>query len=124
HTLLGAKLFRQGSDLYFSRHDGEAVTIEDFVACMASVSGRDLSQFMHWYRQAGTPEVDISGSYDANAKTYTLNFRQSCRATAECDHKKPYLIPVKMGLLGAAGDLPLHADGVSGATETVLEITE
>lgn len=124
YTLLGAELFRQGADLYFSRHDGEAVTIEDFVACMATVSGRDLSQFMHWYRQAGTPEVSVSDSYDADAKTYTLNFRQSCRATAESDHKKPYLIPVKMGLLGADGDLPLFADGVNGATEVVLEITE
>ncbi|MFA5677549.1 MAG: aminopeptidase N [Pseudomonas sp.] len=124
HTLLGPELFRKGADLYFARHDGQAVTIEEFIAAMAEVSGRDFSQFMNWYRQAGTPQVNVEGVYDEAAQTYTLTFVQSCRATPECADKKPYLIPVRMGLLGRDGDLPLHSDGVAGATETVLEITE
>lgn len=124
HTLLGPELFRQGTDLYFERHDGEAVTIEDFVAAMGEVSGRDFSQFMHWYQQAGTPQVQVTGEYDEAAQTYTLEFSQSCRPTPECQHKKPYLIPVKMGLMGKKGDLPLFTTGVKGATDTVLEITE
>src|SRR5690606_9739765 len=72
HTLLGSEQFRRGSDLYFDRHDGQAVTIEDFVAAMAEVSGRDLSQFMHWYRQAGTPRVEVTGHYDSDHRTFTL----------------------------------------------------
>lgn len=123
HTLLGEELFRQGADLYFARHDGQAVTIEDFVAAMAEVSGRDFSQFMNWYRQAGTPRLDVSGHYDAAAKTFSLTFRQSCPPTPECRDKQPYLIPVAMGLVGTQGDLPLYGEGLSGQTHAVLEIT-
>src|SRR5690554_6808584 len=90
HNLLGDEMFRKGSDLYFERHDGQAVTIEDFVAAMAEVSGRDFSQFMNWYRQAGTPRLDVSGHYDAAAKTFSLTFRQSCPPTPECRDKQPY----------------------------------
>lgn len=124
HSLLGAQLFRRGCDLYFERHDGQAVTIEDFVAAMGAVSGRDFTQFMRWYQQAGTPWVEVDGVYDAAAQSYRLNVRQSCRPTPECQHKKPYLIPIAMGLLGRQGALPLHTNGVEGATETVLELTE
>ena len=124
HTLLGDELFRKGSDLYFQRHDGQAVTIGDFVAAMAEVSGRDFSQFMNWYRQAGTPRLDVSGHYDDKAKTFSLTFRQSCPPTPECRDKKPYLIPVAMGLVGEGGDLPLHGGGLEGQTHGVLEITE
>ncbi len=130
HTLLGEELFRRGSDLYFERHDGEAVTIEDFVAAMSEVSGRDFSQFMNWYRQAGTPELQVSGAYDEKAETFTLTFKQSCRATAECKEKLPYHIPVAMGLLGEAGALRLNIQGqennteTSDNTQTVLELTE
>jgi len=124
-NLLGAELFRQGTDLYFARHDGQAVTIEDFVAAMAEVSGRDFTQFMHWYRQAGTPLLTVSGHYDAAAKTYRLDFLQSCPPTPECAVKTPFHIPVRLGLVGAEGDLPLMCAGVAtGATEAVLEITE
>ncbi len=130
HTLLGPEKFRQGSDLYFERHDGQAVTIEDFVAAMAEVSGRDFSQFMHWYRQAGTPELSVSSEYDADAQTFTLNFSQRCRPTAESKEKQPYLIPVALGLLGDAGALPISIRGqapdpeTGDNTQTVLEITE
>ena len=124
HTLLGPELFRQGADLYFERHDGQAVTIEDFVAAMAEVSGRDFSRFMPWYRQAGTPRLDVTSHYSGAEKTFALTFRQSCPATPECRDKQPCLIPVAMGLVGDKGDLPLFTDGVDGATHTVLEITE
>lgn len=130
HTLLGEELFRKGSDLYFERHDGQAVTIEDFVAAMAEVSGRDFTQFMQWYRQAGTPELNVSGVYDENAETFSLTFKQSCRPTAECNEKLPYHIPVAMGLLGDAGALRLDLEGcetnteTSDNTQTVLELRE
>ena len=122
-TLLGPDLFRQGADLYFARHDGAAVTIEDFVAAMAEVSGRDFSQFMHWYRQAGTPRLAVEGTYDAAARTFALTFRQSCPPTPECADKQAYLIPVAMGLVGPEGDLPLVGEGLNGASHAVLEIT-
>lgn len=129
HTLLGPELFRKGSDLYFERHDGQAVTIEDFVAAMRDVSGRDFDQFMNWYRQAGTPDLRVTSSYDEEQKTYTLNFKQSCRATPESAEKKPFHIPVAMGLLGDAGALPLKCEGVVSPetddnTHCVLEITQ
>lgn len=124
HTLLGDELFRQGSDLYFERHDGQAVTIGDFIAAMAEVSGRDFSQFMNWYRQAGTPKLEVSSHYDDQAKTFSLTFRQSCPPTPECRDKKPYLIPVAMGLVSEEGDLPLHGEGLNGQTHAVVEITE
>ena len=71
HTLLGAEAFRKGSDLYFERHDGQAVTCDDFVKAMEDASGIDLTQFKRWYTQAGTPRLAVSESYDAGAKTYT-----------------------------------------------------
>ena len=69
-TLLGWELFRKGMDLYFERHDGQAVTTEDFVACMEAVSGIDLTQFKLWYSQAGTPEITVSDNYDEKTKMY------------------------------------------------------
>src|SRR5437660_1397358 len=71
-TLLGPRKFRSGMDLYFARHDGQAATVEQFVQCFADVSGRDLTQFMRWYSQAGTPEVTVNGTFDAARKTYSL----------------------------------------------------
>ncbi|WP_461482327.1 aminopeptidase N [Porticoccus sp.] len=121
HTLLGEELFRRGTDLYFERHDGQAVTIEDFIAAMADVSERDFSQFMNWYRQAGTPRLSVTGEYDAAQQQFRLHFSQSCPATPECQEKQPYLIPVTVGLVTAQGDLPLDA---KGATSRVLEIGE
>ena len=125
HTLLGPETFRRGSDLYFERHDGQAVTIEDFVAAMADASGRDFTQFMRWYRQAGTPRVRVSGSYDAAAQRYRLRFDQSCPPTPERAEKQPLLIPIRLGLVGTGGDLPLHVPGFAeGATELVFELSE
>ncbi|MDR9469139.1 aminopeptidase N [Marinospirillum sp.] len=123
--LLGPDTFRKGSDLYFERFDGQAVTVEDFVDCMAEVSGLDLSQFMRWYSQAGTPEVAAKGQYNAEQKTYTLTFTQHTPPTPGQKEKQPLLIPIKMGLVSRAGrPLPLEMKGVLYGTETVLQLTE
>jgi aminopeptidase N len=107
-TLLGPEKFRAGMDLYFSRHDGQAVTCEDFVAAMEDASGLDLSQFRLWYRQAGTPAIDADGSYDPAAKTYVLTLRQSCPPTPGQPVKEPMHIPFAVGLVDAQGrDMPL-----------------
>mgnify|MGYP003663420658 FL=1 len=127
HTLLGAELFRQGSDLYFSRHDGQAVTIEDFVAAMAEVSGRDFSQFMTWYRQPGTPKLSVRSEYDQQAQQYTLHFKQHCLPTKTDETEgqpqttNPYHIPVKLGLVGEHGSLLLSS---TGEISQIVEITE
>jgi aminopeptidase N len=112
-TMLGAERFRNGMDLYFSRHDGEAATVEQFLQCFADVSGVGLEQFKLWYSQAGTPEVIASGSYDAQAKTYRLELAQSVPPTPGQPSKQPMLIPLAAGLVGRDGrDLPLAlADG-------------
>ncbi|MGB0459054.1 MAG: aminopeptidase N [Porticoccaceae bacterium] len=112
HSLLGDEKFRQGSDLYFSRHDGQAVTIEEFVGAMEEVSGKDLKQFRRWYKQSGTPQVEVESHYDAQANTYSLSFSQSCPATPGQSHKQPFVIPIKLGLVGADGeDLVLNKQG-------------
>jgi len=107
HTLLGAENFRRGSDLYFDRHDGQAATCEDFVLAMEEVSGLDLGQFRRWYSQAGTPLLTVRDEYDEDGKTYTLHVEQSCPSTPGQEEKSPFVIPLAMGLLGDAGNLPL-----------------
>jgi len=122
HTLLGAETFRKGSDLYFYRHDGEAVTIEEFVTAMEDASGRDLTQFRRWYKQSGTPVLKVRSEYDATTKTYKLNFDQSCPPTPGQSEKLPFVIPVKLGLVSGDGaDMQLNA---AGETEIIIEITE
>ena len=121
HTLLGQELYRKATDLYFDRHDGQAVTIEEFVKAMEDASGRDLSQFRRWYKQAGTPELAVRSEYDATAKTYRLEFTQSCPETPGQKNKLPFVIPVKLGLLGKKGELPVNA---AGDREMVLELTD
>lgn len=118
HTLLGAEAFRRGSDLYFERHDGQAVTCEDFVRAMEDASGVDLTQFRRWYSQAGTPLVTVRDDYDAEAERYTLTVTQSCPPTPGQPHKEPMLIPLAMGLLGEAGNLPLKLAGQAPDAET------
>jgi len=121
-TLIGRDGFRKGMDLYFERHDGQAVTCDDFRAAMADASGRDLSQFERWYSQAGTPVVKAETAYDAKAGSYTITLSQSCPATPGQATKLPFHIPVAVGLLGADGrDMKL---GSNGATTAVLELTE
>lgn len=127
HTLLGPELFRQGTDLYFARHDGQAVTTDDFVQAMTDVSGRDLSQFKRWYGQAGTPRLAVTRRFDPVQRSYTLTLAQSCPPTPESEHKLPFHIPVRVALFGGDGrPLPLRLQGETAAAgiERVLELTE
>lgn len=127
HTLLGEENFQKGMALYFQRHDGQAVTTDDFVAAMADASGQDLSQFKLWYDQAGTPLLQVSDHYDADSKRYTLTFRQSCPPTPDQPEKRPFHIPVKLGLLDAAGNdltLNLEGGGLEPCTSCVLSVKQ
>jgi aminopeptidase N len=109
HELLGEKIFQRGMDLYFERHDGQAVTCDDFVQAMQDASGRDLTQFKLWYSQAGTPELRASGSFDAVSRSYTLTLEQHTAPTPGQPDKAPLVIPVAVGLLDEHGkDLPLQ----------------
>jgi len=111
-TLLGPATFRKGMDLYFSRHDGHAATVDDFVSAMADAGGIDLTQFCLWYSQAGTPRLDVSGEYDPKESSFTLRVRQSCPPTAGQPKKKPFLIPLTIGLLDQSGNqLPVTLAG-------------
>ncbi|RDV02120.1 aminopeptidase N [Undibacter mobilis] len=107
-TLIGHDQFRAGMDLYFERHDGEAATVEQFVQCFAEVSGRDMTQFMRWYAQAGTPEVTVKTRYDEEKRTYTISLKQTLAPTPGQPDKEAMLIPLRMGLLDKNGkDLPI-----------------
>tara|TARA_R110001592_G_scaffold337398_1_gene623981 strand:+ start:7313 stop:9976 length:2664 start_codon:yes stop_codon:yes gene_type:complete len=123
YTLLGEAQFRAGSDLYFDRHDGQAVTTEDFITAMEDVSGRDLSQFKHWYDQAGTPEVKVSANYDQATKQYRLSFTQSCPPSPGQPEKQAFVIPIRLGLLDSHGQaLPLSP--ADGAKEYLFELVD
>jgi aminopeptidase N len=123
-TLLGPDTFRKGMDLYFTRHDGEAATVEQFVQCFADTSGRDFfPQFMRWYSQAGTPEIRVAPHYDSRARTYRLDITQTIPPTPGQPDKEPMVIPIALGLVGkSGGDLPLLLDGKPIA-RGVLELT-
>src|SRR5688500_9030495 len=127
HTLIGPESFRKGMDLYFARHDGQAVTTDDFAQAMADASGVDLTQFKRWYDQAGTPALQVTDSYDAGAKRYALTVRQSCAPTPGQPEKMPFHIPLALGLVGPDGeDIPLMLGGERAAASTtrVLSLTE
>jgi aminopeptidase N len=137
-TLTSREGFAKGMALYFERHDGQAVTCDDFAQSIAdanpgSALAAHLTQFKRWYAQAGTPRVQATGVYNAGSRSYVLTLSQSCSASPGQDHKEPFVIPVQMGLLGADGrevlasqllvlteatqsfeftDLSLHADEV------------
>ncbi len=111
-TLIGPALFRKGMDLYFSRHDGEAATVEQFVQCFADVSKRDMAQFMRWYSQAGTPDIKVAPHYDSRGRTYRLDITQTIPPTPGQPNKEPMVIPLAVGLVGKDGtDLQLTLDG-------------
>ena len=123
-TLLGPATFRKGMDLYFTRHDGEAATVEQFVQCFADASGHDMAQFMRWYSQAGTPDVKAAPHYDARAKTYRLDITQTVPPTPGQPKKEPMVIPLALGLVGNNGvDLPLVANG-EPPNRGVIELTQ
>ncbi|MBB3104734.1 aminopeptidase N [Azomonas macrocytogenes] len=126
-TLLGAEGFRQGTDLYFARHDGQAVTCDDFVKAMEEANQVDLTQFKRWYSQAGTPHLAVSEHFDAGARTYSLTFHQSCPPTPGQKHKEPFVIPIALGLLDQNGqELPLRLQGEQtvGSSSRVLSVTQ
>ena len=121
HTLIGRESFRKGMDLYFQRFDGQAVTTDDFVRAMQDASGVDLTQFKHWYGQAGTPVVEVSSAYDANTKRYALRVKQSCPPTPGQPEKLPFHIPFAVGLVGPDGkDIPLQLEGDPQPNGTTL----
>ncbi len=130
-TLLGRAGFRKGMDLYFQRHDGQAVTCDDFAQAMRDAnpeafSNAEFMQFKRWYAQAGTPRLHAEGEYDAATQTYTLRLRQTARATPGQETKQPFLIPFSLGLVGPQGrDLPLRLVGEAqaGATTRTLWLT-
>jgi aminopeptidase N len=124
-TLLGPDAFRSGMDLYFARHDGGAVTIEDFVTCFADAGGLDFDRFMRWYRQAGTPEVTVTIRHDAATRTCSLEIAQTQPPTPGQDLKEPLTIPLAIGLLDADGhDLPLvRADDGAPLDRGVIVLT-
>ncbi|MGC1508094.1 aminopeptidase N [Ketobacter sp.] len=110
--LVGVDGFRKGSDLYFERHDGQAVTCDDFVQAMEDANQIDLSQFRLWYSQSGTPCLQVSSEFSASSETFTLTFKQETPATPGQPEKKPLHIPVAIGLVDSAGnDLPLELEG-------------
>ncbi|MEO5692924.1 MAG: aminopeptidase N [Usitatibacter sp.] len=130
-AILGKEGFRKGMDLYFKRHDGQAVTCDDFLAAMADANGADLGQFARWYSQSGTPLVQTSGEYDARKKTYTLTVKQSCPPTEGQPEKLPFVIPLAVGLVDLDGrDLPLSIDAASvfragkNTTTAILALTQ
>ncbi|MDJ0867448.1 MAG: aminopeptidase N [Myxococcota bacterium] len=131
HTLLGSDGFRRGMDRYFERHDGQAVTCDDFRAAMADANGADLGQLGRWYEQAGTPRVEFAGTWDAASRRYTLTLSQSIPATPYSDPDAPppppLHLPVAVGLLGGDGrELPLRLAGepTAGASTRVLALRE
>jgi len=124
--LLGRDAFRRATDLYFERHDGKAVTTDDFVACMAEISGRDLTQFKRWYAQAGTPVLSVKAEYDAAAQRYQLHCTQHTPPTYGQPDKLPVVIPIKMALLDDEGRA-MHcqlANSTISADAFTLEMTD
>ncbi len=136
HTLIGAAAFRRGMDLYFARHDGQAVTCEDFVAAMQHASGLDLTQFKRWYNQAGTPRLTVRGRHDSPSRRFTLEVEQHYPPTAyenrleaegQAPERGPYHLPLVLALLDAQGrELPLRLAGEASAegSERVLQIRD
>ncbi len=128
HTLVGAEGFRKGSNLYFERHDGQAVTCDDFVNAMESANNIDLGQFRRWYAQAGTPVLTAHQHYDSTAQTLTLTLSQNCPATPGQTHKEPLHIPVTLGLLhkdGSVAQCKLQDNAAKEAqNQVILQLTQ
>ncbi|MCH8056315.1 MAG: aminopeptidase N [Proteobacteria bacterium] len=119
HTLLGEEGFQKGMKLYFERHDGQAVTCDDFLAAMADANGVDLQRFGAWYSQSGTPEVSVTTEYDAERSRFTLNLSQRTLPTIDQQEKQALVIPFKMGLLSPQGEeYPLQLSGEDSPSGT------
>ena len=128
HCLTDLKGFRRGMDLYFASHDGQAVTVFDFLRAIEEGSGTYLKKFKHWYQQAGTPVLSVRKEYEPDAQCFSMTFSQSCPATPGQSEKEPFPIPIKVGLLDANGeDIPLCFEGEKrnrGTTVTILLDTQ
>ena len=127
-TIVGDIGFRKGTDLYFDRHDGQAVTTDDFVKAIEDANRVDLTQFKRWYSQAGTPQLNIATEYDSTVQRYTLTINQHCVATPGQRHKEAFHIPVALGLLDKKGNiiqLQLDGEAASNVSETrILSVKE
>ena len=122
-TIVGDKGFRKGTDLYFGRHDGQAVTTDDFVKAIEDANDVDLSQFKHWYSQAGTPQLDVATEYDVVRQRYIVRIKQHCALTPDQRQKQAFHIPVAVGLLDKQGDaVPMQLEGEEAATELETRI--
>ncbi len=116
-TIVGKEQFSAGTSLYFERHDGQAVTTDDFVAAISDASGVNFEQFKNWYSQSGTPEIDVKSEYDSVNKRYSLHFTQRCDTTPGQQNKDPFAMPISISLLSSEGaNIPLDNEN----TETVL----
>ncbi len=127
HTLLGKEGFRKGTDLYFQRHDGQAVTTDDFVSAMETANEKDFSQFKRWYSQAGTPVIDVTEQYDNQKNIYTLTLQQHCPATSGQADKQAFHIPLSIALLDNKGNpysLQLDNETSSASTQRVIELKD
>ncbi len=127
HRLLGNEAFRKGMNLYFDRHDGQAVTTDDFVRCMADASGRDMAQFQRWYTQAGTPQLRVEGAYDAEDDCYTLTIEQHTPPTPGQPNKQALHLPFAVALLDEQGhEMPLQLENEASAFRgtRVLELRQ
>ena len=124
HTLLGAEGFRKGSDLYFERHDGQAVTCDDFVKAMEAANTVDLTQFRRWYEQAGTPVLTVQQAYDPAAQTLTLTLNQHCPSTPGQAVKEPLHIPVTVGLINKDGSIAACKLQHGTTDEVILQLTQ
>ncbi len=126
HTILGAEGFRKGCDCYFQRHDGQAVTCDDFVSAMEAANGRDLTQFRRWYSQAGTPIINVKQDYDSASRTLTLSIKQYCPPTPGQEAKQILHIPIAVGLIDSKGaSVKCKLQGQDAENdEVILELTE
>jgi len=127
HTLLGESGFQKGMKLYFDRHDGQAVSCDDFLSAMEDANGADLKRFARWYSQSGTPQVSVTDHYDPVTGTYTLKLEQSTPPTSDQAEKQPLVLPFSLALLTTAGDeLPLQLEGESeqAATSRLLIVED
>jgi aminopeptidase N len=119
-TLLGPDQYRKGTDLFFQRHDGQAVTTEEFVAAMEAASNRDLAQFRRWYSQVGTPQVEVEGHYDEVLKQFTLTVKQSYQDVSSSQIRPPLHFPLVMSLVGQSGTLPFVLNRVNKADHQTI----
>ncbi|HEY4093232.1 MAG TPA: aminopeptidase N [Luteibacter sp.] len=123
---LGHDGFRKGMDLYFERHDGEAATIEDYLKALGDANGVDLSPYLAWYGQAGTPRLSAEGRHEPATRRYRLILRQRTPASAGQPNKQALPVPVRLSLFDASGTaLPLRLEGesVAGASERTVVLT-